>query len=210
MNDRVFPDLHPAGGAVILRRTPLVEDGIKSLSESEQERGEVLVLGPGALTRDGRTRVPMSVEPGQTVRWLFKAEAASFLHRSHSLVMVADRDLKMVEEGGELRALHDFVIFRKVTREFRPYGRDGKVVVPESSAEAQQFGLAVSVGPGRFTEDGASRLPTSVKPGELFRFMSTYGAPSFWHKGIKYHVIKDEAVTMIVDPEPASAEERAS
>lgn len=206
----VASSLHPTPGAVIVKRKP-AEEGLIAIGHnpSEAERGVVVAVGEGAIAKDGRTRTEPSVSVGDRVGWLFKTGTSSFVHRGEELVFVADRDLKFLETVQGLRPLHDYVIFQLAEKNMRPWGEKGRIYAPDTSKETQSIGRVVSVGPGRFCEDGITRYPMSVKVGDRFRFFGS--APSFIFKGERYWVVKDEVIAFTEDPEgQASTEDRPS
>lgn len=81
--------------------------------------------------------------------------------------------------------------------------RDAKtksgIIIPETiDKEKPDQGVVVAVGPGKWNEDGESRIPVSVKKGDKIIF-SKYGPDEIKIDGKKYFVISEDNVLAIIE-----------
>lgn len=69
----------------------------------------------------------------------------------------------------KMKPLHDYVLVRRIAAQDKT---PGGIVLPDNAKEKPQKGKVVSVGPGKM--DGGTRLPMSVKEGDIVVF-TRYG-----------------------------------
>src|ERR1022692_2198953 len=79
-----------------------------------------------------------------------------------------------------LKPLEDRIVVR--TLEAEQTTASG-LVIPDTAKEKPQEGEVLAVGPGRFDDAGAKRVPMDVKVGDVVLY-SKYGMPSVWKRAI--------------------------
>jgi chaperonin GroES len=62
------------------------------------------------------------------------------------------------------------------------------LVIPDTAKEKPQEGEVISVGPGRFNEDGDERIPLDISVGDVVVF-SKYGGTEVKYDGEEYLIL---------------------
>ena len=71
------------------------------------------------------------------------------------------------------------------------------LVIPDTAKEKPQEGEVVAVGPGRWNEDGAARVPMDINVGDRVIY-SKYGGTEVKHGGEEYLILSSRDVLAIV------------
>ena len=74
----------------------------------------------------------------------------------------------------------------------------GGIIIPDTAKEKPQEGEVLSVGPGRFDDAGAKRVPMDVKVGDIVLY-SKYGGTEVKYSGEEYLVLSARDVLAIID-----------
>ena len=72
------------------------------------------------------------------------------------------------------------------------------LVIPDTAKEKPQEGEVVAVGPGRFDEDGAKRIPLDIAVGDVVIY-SKYGGTEVKYDGEEYLLLSARDVLAIVE-----------
>ena len=72
------------------------------------------------------------------------------------------------------------------------------IVIPDTAKEKPQEGEVLAVGPGRFDDAGAKRVPMDVKVGDVVLY-SKYGGTEVKYHGEEYLVLSARDVLAIVE-----------
>jgi chaperonin GroES len=72
------------------------------------------------------------------------------------------------------------------------------IVIPDTAKERPQEGKVVAVGPGRFDDDGKSRVPMDVKDGDTVIY-SKYGGTEVKVEGDEYLILSARDVLAVVE-----------
>ena len=72
------------------------------------------------------------------------------------------------------------------------------IVIPDTAKEKPQEGEVLAVGPGRFDDAGAKRVPMDVKVGDVVLY-SKYGGTEVKYHGEEYLVLSSRDVLAIVE-----------
>jgi chaperonin GroES len=72
------------------------------------------------------------------------------------------------------------------------------LVIPDTAKEKPQEGKVLAVGPGRFNEDGSSRVPLDVAVDDVVVF-SKYGGTEIKYNGEEYLILSARDVLAIVN-----------
>jgi chaperonin GroES len=72
------------------------------------------------------------------------------------------------------------------------------LVIPDTAKEKPQEGKVLAVGPGRFNEDGSSRVPLDVAVDDVVVF-SKYGGTEIKYNGEEYLILSARDVLAIVE-----------
>jgi len=70
------------------------------------------------------------------------------------------------------------------------------LVIPDTAKERPQEGEVIAVGPGRFTEDGSSRVAMDVKAGDRVIY-SKYGGTEVKIDGVEYLILSARDVLAV-------------
>ena len=70
------------------------------------------------------------------------------------------------------------------------------LVIPDTAKERPQEGEVIAVGPGRFTEDGTTRVAMDVKAGDRVIY-SKYGGTEVKIDGIEYLILSARDVLAV-------------
>ena len=71
------------------------------------------------------------------------------------------------------------------------------LVIPDTAKEKPQEGEVLSVGPGRFDDAGAKRIPLDVKVGDTVLY-SKYGGTEVKYSGEEYLILSARDVLAVV------------
>ena len=72
------------------------------------------------------------------------------------------------------------------------------LVIPDTAKEKPQEGEVLAVGPGRFDDAGAKRVPMDVKVGDVVLY-SKYGGTEVKYGGEEYLVLSARDVLAVID-----------
>src|SRR6266498_595973 len=72
------------------------------------------------------------------------------------------------------------------------------LVIPDTAKEKPQEGEVLAVGPGRFDDAGAKRVPMDVKVGDVVLY-SKYGGTEVKYAGEEYLVLSARDVLAVID-----------
>ena len=72
------------------------------------------------------------------------------------------------------------------------------IVIPDTAKEKPQEGEVLAVGPGRFDDAGAKRVPMDVKVGDVVLY-SKYGGTEVKYHGEEYLVLSARDVLAIIE-----------
>ena len=72
------------------------------------------------------------------------------------------------------------------------------LVIPDTAKEKPQEGTVIAVGPGRFDESGANRIPLDVKVGDVVIY-SKYGGTEVKYSGTEYLLLGARDILAIVE-----------
>src|SRR5215510_1821989 len=72
------------------------------------------------------------------------------------------------------------------------------LVIPDTAKEKPQEGEVLAVGPGRFDDSGAKRVPVDVKVGDVVLY-SKYGGTEVKYSGEEYLVLSARDVLAIIE-----------
>src|SRR5579862_4251415 len=72
------------------------------------------------------------------------------------------------------------------------------LVIPDTAKEKPQEGKVLAVGPGRFDDSGAKRVPVDVKVGDVVLY-SKYGGTEVKYSGEEYLVLSARDVLAIIE-----------
>ena len=95
----------------------------------------------------------------------------------------------------KLRPLHDRVIVKRLENETKTASG---IVIPDNAAEKPDQGEVLAVGPGRFDDAGAKRIPLDVKVGDTVIY-SKYGGTEVKYNGEEYLLLSARDILAIVE-----------
>ena len=72
------------------------------------------------------------------------------------------------------------------------------LVIPDTAKEKPQEGEVISVGPGRFNEDGDERIPLDISVGDVVVF-SKYGGTEVKYDGQEYLILSARDVLAVIE-----------
>ena len=72
------------------------------------------------------------------------------------------------------------------------------LVIPDTAKEKPPEGKVISVGPGRFDDAGAKRVPMDVKVGDVVLY-SKYGGTEVKYSGEEYLVLSARDVLAVIE-----------
>jgi chaperonin GroES len=72
------------------------------------------------------------------------------------------------------------------------------LVIPDTAKEKPQEGEVLSVGPGRFDDAGAKRIPLDVKVGDTVLY-SKYGGTEVKYSGQEYLILSARDVLAVIE-----------
>ena len=91
--------------------------------------------------------------------------------------------------------LHDRLLVRRVEEASTTRGG---IIIPDSAKDKPQEGEVISVGPGRFDDAGAKRVPMDVKVGDVVLY-SKYGGTEVKYSGEEYLVLSARDVLAVIE-----------
>ena len=94
-----------------------------------------------------------------------------------------------------LKPLFDNVVIEHVEQDDKT---TGGVFLPDTAKEKPQEGEVISVGPGRFDDAGAKRVPMDVKVGDVVLY-SKYGGTEVKYSGEEYLVLSARDVLAVIE-----------
>jgi chaperonin GroES len=94
-----------------------------------------------------------------------------------------------------LKPLEDRIVVR--TLEAEQTTASG-LVIPDTAKEKPQEGEVLAVGPGRFDDAGAKRVPMDVKVGDIVLY-SKYGGTEVKYSGEEYLVLSARDVLAVIE-----------
>jgi chaperonin GroES len=112
--------------------------------------------------------------------------------------LIENRLKRKIVKGGfckmKIRPLNDRVL---VIREDEEQKSAGGIVIPDTAKEKPQRGKIVSVGPGKFGEDG-KRTPMEVKAGDRILF-SKYAGMEIKIDGVEHIFMREDDILSIIE-----------
>jgi chaperonin GroES len=94
-----------------------------------------------------------------------------------------------------LKPLEDRIVVRPLEAE---QTTASGLVIPDTAKEKPQEGEVLAVGPGRFDDAGAKRVPMDVKVGDVVLY-SKYGGTEVKYAGEEYLVLSARDVLAIIE-----------
>ena len=104
-----------------------------------------------------------------------------------------------------LKPLEDRIVVRPLEAE---QTTASGLVIPDTAKEKPQEGEVLAVGPGRFDDAGAKRVPMDVKVGDVVLY-SKYGGTEVKYHGEEYLVLSARDVLAVVEKSRADPAARA-
>jgi chaperonin GroES len=96
-------------------------------------------------------------------------------------------------KGFSLKPLEDRIVVKAIEEEETTASG---LVIPDTAKERPQEGEVIAVGPGRFTEDGSTRVAMDVKEGDRVIY-SKYGGTEVKIDGVEYLILSARDVLAI-------------
>lgn len=105
-----------------------------------------------------------------------------------------------IDRGGQLvsvsiKPLEDRILVQ--TLEAEQTTASG-LVIPDTAKEKPQEGKVLAVGPGRFDESGAKRIPLDIKAGDVVIY-SKYGGTEVKYDGQEYLILSARDILAVVE-----------
>ncbi len=72
------------------------------------------------------------------------------------------------------------------------------LVIPDTAKEKPQEGKVLAIGPGRFDDDGAKRIPLDITVGDVVVY-SKYGGTEVKYNGEEYLILSARDVLAVVE-----------
>ena len=72
------------------------------------------------------------------------------------------------------------------------------LVIPDTAKEKPQEGKVLAVGPGRFDDSGAKRIPLDIKTGDVVIY-SKYGGTEVKYDGQEYLILSARDILAVVE-----------
>jgi len=100
--------------------------------------------------------------------------------------------------GSTIQPLGDRVVIRPLTDEEAGTTSAAGIIIPDTvSKEKSEQGVIISVGPGKWNEDGDKRIVPEVKAGDRVMF-SKYGYEEVKVGGNDYYVISESNILAVI------------
>jgi chaperonin GroES len=97
-----------------------------------------------------------------------------------------------------IKPLHDRVIVRPLTDDEAGTTSPSGIIIPDTAKkEKPEQGVVVAVGPGKWDEDGAKRIPMTVAIGDRVIF-SKYGYDEVKIDNKEYYIVAESSILGIV------------
>ena len=93
-----------------------------------------------------------------------------------------------------LRPLGDRILVKRVKEEERT---KGGIIIPDTAKEKPQEGKVVSVGKGKYSDDG-KLIPIEVKAGDRILF-GKYSGSEFKHEGEDLLILREDDILGIIE-----------
>ena len=94
-----------------------------------------------------------------------------------------------------IKPLEDRIVVRPIDAE---QTTASGLVIPDTAKEKPQEGEVLAVGPGRFDDDGAKRIPLDVKVGDTVLY-SKYGGTEVKYSGEEFLILSARDVLAIIE-----------
>ena len=96
-------------------------------------------------------------------------------------------------KGFSLKPLEDRIVVKAIEEEEMTASG---LVIPDTAKERPQEGEVIAVGPGRYTEDGSTRVGMDVKAGDHVIY-SKYGGTEVKIDGVEYLILSARDVLAV-------------
>ncbi len=94
--------------------------------------------------------------------------------------------------------LGDRVLLKPLTAEERGKKLPSGIIIPDTvDKEKPEQGKIIAVGPGKWNEDGDTRVPLSVKVGDTVVF-SKYGYDEVKIEGEEYYILSESNILAVI------------
>jgi chaperonin GroES len=94
--------------------------------------------------------------------------------------------------------LNDRVVLKPLSAEEMGTTTASGIIIPDSAQEKPEQGTVVAVGPGKWNEEGDTRVPMSVSVGNRVLF-SKYGYDTIKIEGVEYYVISESNILAVIN-----------
>jgi len=99
----------------------------------------------------------------------------------------------------KIKPLNDRVVIEPMAaEEVKKFGKVSIVLPQTADKERPEQGKVISVGPGKFDEDGEKRIPLGVKKGDVVLF-TKYGPSEIKIDGKEYLIAREEDILAILE-----------
>ena len=106
---------------------------------------------------------------------------------------------KRTAAAGPITPLHDRVIIRHLSESEMGTKSLSGIIIPDTiTKEKPEQGIVEAVGPGRYDDAGARRIPMSVKVGDRVVF-SKYGYDEVKVGGIEYYIVGEANIIAVIN-----------
>lgn len=102
------------------------------------------------------------------------------------------------EKSTPIAPLADRVVVKPLSADEMNVKTASGIIIPDTAKEKPEQGTVIAVGPGRFSDDGARRIPLSVKAGDRVLF-SKYGFDTVKLDGVEYYVISESNILGVIN-----------
>lgn len=100
--------------------------------------------------------------------------------------------------GTSIKPLQDRVVVRRLTDEETGTKSASGIIIPDTvSKEKPEQGIVVSIGEGKWDEDGEKRIPMDVKVGDRIVF-SKYGFDEIKIGGEELYIVSASSILAII------------
>jgi chaperonin GroES len=94
----------------------------------------------------------------------------------------------------KIKPLGDRILVKRIKEEERT---KGGIIIPDTAKEKPQEGKVVSVGKGKYSDDG-KLIPIEVKAGDRILF-GKYSGSEFKHEGEDLLILREDDILGIID-----------
>ncbi len=103
-----------------------------------------------------------------------------------------------ISTGTNIKPLQDRVVVRRLTDEETGTKSASGIIIPDTvSKEKPEQGIVVSIGEGKWDEDGEKRIPMDVKVGDRIVF-SKYGFDEIKIGGEELYIVSASSILAII------------